>query len=102
MKNISGIIGEFPGNKRITTWRKIKWLPVTVLEIVASRECSYSTDCRPSLLDRLKCPEPSVYARKRKVKTNPPVGAKESQRHSALSLTHVRPEIYLAGATRLL
>ena len=36
MKNISGIIGEFPGNKRITTWRKIKWLPVTVLEIVAS------------------------------------------------------------------
>ena len=58
-----------------------------------SGECSYSTDCRPSLLDRLKCPEPSVYARKRKVKTNPPVGAKKSQRHSALSHTYTPKSI---------
>ena len=58
-----------------------------------SGECSYSTDCRPSLLDRLKCPEPSVYARKWKVKTNPPVGAKKSQRHSALSYTYTPKSI---------
>jgi len=37
MKNIAGIIGEFPGNKRITTWHKIKWLPVTVLETLVSK-----------------------------------------------------------------
>jgi len=55
-----------------------------------SGECSYSTNSRPSLLDRLKCQEPSVYARKRKVKTNPPVGAKKSQQHSALSHMYTR------------
>jgi len=40
-----------------------------------SGKCSHSTDSRPSLLDRLKCSEPSVYARKQKVETNLPVGA---------------------------
>ena len=41
---------------------------------------SHSTNSSPSLLDTLKYPEVSVLARKCKVKTNPPVGAKKSQR----------------------
>ena len=62
-------------------------------ELDCTGECSYSTNSRPSLLDRLKCPKPSAFARKRKVKTNPPVGAKKSQRHSALSHTYTPKSI---------
>lgn len=62
-------------------------------EIDSTAECSYSTDSRPSLLDRLKCADPSVHARKRKVKSNPPVGAKKSQGHSLLSHTYTPKSI---------
>ena len=55
-------------------------------------ECSYSNS-KPSVLDRLKCPEASVCARKRKVKTNPPVGVKRSQRSSLLSHTYTPKSI---------
>ena len=35
------------------------------LDIDSTEECSLSTNSRPSLLDSLKCPKPSEYARKR-------------------------------------
>ena len=80
MKNISGIIGEFTGEK--TDYH--------VAEMAASDcssekgECSQSTS---SLLGRLKFPEPSELARKREVKANPPVRVKRSQRRSLLRLS---------------
>ena len=35
------------------------------LDIDITEECSLSTNSRQSLLDSLKCPKPSEYARKR-------------------------------------
>jgi len=64
-------------------------------------ECSSSTNSKPSLLDRLKFQEPSVYAREWKVKTNPPVGAKKSQRHSVLSHTYTPKSISPVALIRL-
>ena len=62
-------------------------------ELDSTGECSYSTNSKPSVLDRLKCPEASVFARKRKVKTNPPVGVKRSQPSSLLSRTYTPKSI---------
>ena len=50
-----------------------------LLEIDSTEECSYSTDSKPSLLDRLKSLEPFAFAKKQKMKTNLPVVAKKSQ-----------------------
>ena len=98
MRNISGIIGKFPGNKRIATRAKSEnSMAATASDCLSDVEldstgepssASHSTNSRPSLLDSLKCPEPSLLARKRKVKTNPPVGAKRSQGRSSLSHTY--------------
>ena len=62
-------------------------------ELDSTSECSYSTNSKPSVLDRLKCPEASVYARKQQVKTNPPIGVKRSQRSSLLSHTYTPKSI---------
>ena len=62
---------------------------------------SYSTNSRPWLLDTLNCPELSVLARKRKGKTNPPVGAKRSQhRCSLLSQTYTLKSVLPAQHVR--
>ena len=62
-------------------------------ELDSTGECSYSTNSKQSVLDRLKCPEASVYARKQKVKTNPPVGVK------LFTKPHLHPEIYHTDVT---
>ena len=66
MKNISGIIGEFTGEK--TDYH--------VAEMAASDCSSEKGESTSSLLGRLKFPEPSELARKREVKANPPVRVK--------------------------
>ena len=70
------------------------WLPIlTSSSVVSSNESNSNselcetTQTRPSLLDRLKCPKASELMRKRKVKTNtPPVGVKRSSGQSSKSL----------------
>ena len=69
------------GKKRIITWRK--WLLATIRR----RKESVANLLAPSLLGRLKFPEPSELARKREVKANPPVRVKRSQRQSLLRLS---------------
>ena len=60
---------------------------VSSSESRSNSELCETTQTRPSLLDRLKCPKASELMRKRKVKTNtPPVGVKRSSGQSSKSL----------------
>ena len=82
MKNISGIIGEFTGEKA----------DYHVAEMAASDCSSEKGQCSQTtsslhVLGWLKFTEPSELAKKREVKVNPPVRVKRSQRRSLLRLS---------------